>query len=175
MYLSDGDHIKKRVTAQHNVTTANSMAIQIKIVQSHCAKCGLKHQTSNCMKDQQPEASFIPKCCLCAGDHRLNYINMKLNQSKASSMRPLNGQSRHRSSPSPRASANLNSSWAPVTANKKILGLVQTIKSKRSQRSTFRWTAFQRPSHRNDDRTVPGFTCKQDKVGSNSNRCHRGT
>lgn len=98
-------------------------------LQPRCAKCGLKHQTSSCMKDQQPqpENAFIPKCCLCGGEHsskdrncpkRLSYINMKLNQSKTSS-RPPNAQSRIQSPPPSRSAVNSYSSSTPVTTNKK--------------------------------------------------------
>lgn len=79
-------------------------------LQPRCAKCGLKHHTTTCMKDQQPqlESSFIPKCCLCGGEHsskdrncpkRVSYMNMKINQSKSSTARLSNAQPRHQPSP----------------------------------------------------------------------------
>lgn len=100
-------------------------------LQPRCAKCGLKHQTSSCMKDQQPqpEAPFIPKCCLCGGEHlskdrncpkRLSYINMKLKQPKATSSSSII-QSRPQSSPLPTKGTTTNSfaTSTPVTTNKK--------------------------------------------------------
>lgn len=98
-------------------------------LQPRCAKCGQKHQTSACLKDQlpQPETSFVPKCCLCGGDHsskdrncpkRQVYINMKLNQSKSS--KSSNGQNRQFSSTQPPKSVETPvQPSVPVNQNKK--------------------------------------------------------
>lgn len=96
-----------------------------------CAKCGLKHLTSACMKDQQPqpEAQFIHKCCLCGGDHsskdkscpkRLSYIEMRLNKSHASSPKNPSAQFRPKSQPQPtRSTGQTTSRSVSVTANQK--------------------------------------------------------
>lgn len=101
------------------------------LLQPRCAKCGGKHQTSICLRNQQPqpEVSFIAKCCLCGGQHsskdrncpkRLNYINMKLNQSQAALTRSSNTKNRPQPPPQPtRNITSQNSSSAPVTVNKK--------------------------------------------------------
>lgn len=78
-----------------------------------CAKCGRSHLTSSCTKDQQTE-QFIPKCCLCGQNHtsksrecpkRLDYIRMRMSQSKqqreANSKQAL--PSRNAPNPTPRA------------------------------------------------------------------------
>lgn len=115
-------------------------------LQPRCAKCGLKHQTSSCMKDQQPqpEASFILKCCLCGGDHsskdrncpkRLSYINMKLKHSQATSSSSTNTQPQS-SSPQTRGTTNSYLPSSPVTTNKK-------------------YSDWFKPSNRNDVHTHP--------------------
>ncbi len=99
-------------------------------LEPRCAKCGLKHQTSSCMKDQHPQPAnpFVPKCCLCGGEHsskdrscpkRISYMNMKINQSKTTS-RPANAQNRF-IPPSPPVTTFNNSSSrsSPVSINKK--------------------------------------------------------
>lgn len=78
-------------------------------LQSRCAKCGLKHHTANCTKDQQqsPDLAFTPKCCLCAGTHsskdkncpkRLSYIQMN---STSNNMQPLRHSSPLKTNNSP--------------------------------------------------------------------------